>query len=325
MKRRLRMVAGALAGCLLLAGCGLSAGASAPLHVKPAGIQPVPELAGVEITVGSKDFSEQLVLAYLAELALSAAGADVRDLSNIAGSNSGRDALLSGQIDLMWEYTGTAWISYLGHEEPIPDELAQFKAVAEEDLKRNGVVWSAMAPLNNTYAFAMSKANAERLGVKTVSDIARLVQERPQEATFCLESEFASRNDGMPGLQQRYGFEAPAGGIKLLGIGPIYQAVANGDTCNFGEVFTTDGRILAQNLVLVEDDKSFFPRYNASLTMRKETADRYPQITRVLEPISKKLTNDVVLKLNAQVDVDGKDPAEVARDWLVAEGLVNPA
>ncbi|MGO1053768.1 glycine betaine ABC transporter substrate-binding protein [Crossiella sp. CA198] len=306
----------------LLAGCGLSAGGAPPLHVKPGSIQPVPELAGVELTVGSKDFSEQLVLAYLAEFALSAAGAKVRDLSNIAGSNSGRDALLTGQVDLMWEYTGTGWISYLGKEDPIPDDAAQFEAVRKEDLARNGIVWSLMAPLNNTYAFAMSRKNAERLGIRTMSELATLIKEKPQEGTFCLESEFASRNDGMPGVQKTYGFEPAPGNIKLLGIGPIYQAVANSGTCNFGEVFTTDGRVLALDLVVLADDRNFFPRYNASVTLRKETAGAHPQIAEVLRPVAAKLTNEVVLKLNAEVDVDGKDPAEVARDWLVREGFV---
>ncbi|WHT19569.1 glycine betaine ABC transporter substrate-binding protein [Crossiella sp. CA-258035] len=320
-KRPLWTVALLLTGSLL-AGCGLSAGGSTPLHVKPGSIQPVPELVDVELTVGSKDFSEQLVLAYLAEFALSAAGAKVRDLSNIAGSNSGRDALLTGQIDLMWEYTGTGWISYLGHEDPIPDDAGQFEAVRKEDLARNRVVWSLMAPLNNTYAFAMNRKNAERLGVRTMSDMARVTRERPEEGTFCVENEFASRNDGMPGVQRTYGFEPAPGKAKLLANGPIYQATANGDTCNFGEIFTTDGRVLALDLVLLTDDRNFFPRYNASMTMREETASTHPQITEVLRPVAAKLTNEVMLKLNAEVDVEGKDPAEVARNWLVREGFV---
>jgi osmoprotectant transport system substrate-binding protein len=87
-------------------------------------------------------------------------------------------------------------------------------------------------------------------------------------------------------------------------------------------VFTTDGRILALNLVVLEDDKRFFPQYNATITLRKEFNEAHPQVAQVMAPILKKLDNDTMRKLNAEVDVDGRDPAVVARDWLAREGFV---
>ncbi|GGM57484.1 glycine/betaine ABC transporter substrate-binding protein [Longimycelium tulufanense] len=321
------MVRGAtlgVVGALLsaLSACGLSAGSSVPLDVEPASIQPVPSLRGVELTVGSKDFSEQIILGYIAEFALKAAGAKVRDLTNITGSNSGRDALLAGQVDVMWEYTGTGWINYLGHTKPIPDERRQFEAVRQEDAERNGVTWTNLTQLDNTYALAVNQQVAERYGVRTMSDVARLAKTDPAAATFCVDTEFANRDDGFPGVQKAYGFDVPPQNIKVLAIGAVYQATKDAGTCNFGEVFTTDGRILALNLRVLDDDKRFFPRYNAALTMRSELARKYPDIAKVLEPVSKRITSETMMRLNARVDVDGADPADVARDWLVREGFV---
>ena len=92
--------------------------------------------------------------------------------------------------------------------------------------------------------------------------------------------------------------------------------------CNFGEVFTTDGRILALNLKVLEDDRNFFPKYNVSLVLTGDVAQKYPQIADLITPVAVKLTNDVLLKLNAAIDVTGKEPAEVAYDWMKKEGFV---
>ncbi|RKT84331.1 osmoprotectant transport system substrate-binding protein [Saccharopolyspora antimicrobica] len=307
---------------VLLSGCGLSSGSSVPLAVEPGSIQPVPELEGVTITVGSKNFTEQVVLGYIAQFALSAGGAEVRDLSSIVGSSTARNALQSGQIDILWDYTGTSWISYNGNNDPIPDARAQYEAVAKQDLERNGVAWTAIDyNVDNTYAFAVNQDAARRLGVEKLSDIPRVVAEHPDLATFCVDTEFANRNDGFPGVQQEYGFTADKSKVKTLTEGSIYQATANG-TCTFGEVFTTDGRIKALDLKVLDDDKLFFPRYNIGVTTRDELLERYPQITAIFEPVSAALTNEELVRLNAQVDVDGRDPADVARDWMAEKGFV---
>ncbi|MGB2948082.1 glycine betaine ABC transporter substrate-binding protein [Rhodococcus sp. BGS-1C] len=311
----------ALSG-VILAGCGLESGGAVPLEVGPGSIQPVPELENVKMTVGSKDFSEQIILGYIIEFAMVAAGADVRDLTNIQGSNSTRDAQLDGQIDLTYEYTGTGWINYLGNEIPLPDSQQQYEAVRDADLAANDMVWAVPAPMNNTYALAMSQETAQQTGVRTLSDYAELVRTDPAAASTCVETEFNVRQDGFPGLAAKYEFDPNAVPREILQTGIIYQATADGNPCKFGEVFTTDGRIIALDLVLLEDDRSFFPKYNPALIMRKDFADAHPQVTEVMAPISAMLTDEVMTELNRQVDVEGNEPAEVARDWMVSEGFV---
>ncbi|WP_194836357.1 glycine betaine ABC transporter substrate-binding protein [Nocardia sp. XZ_19_369] len=310
------------AGLLLVAGCGLESGGAVPLRVGPGSIGPVPELEGARIIVGSKDFTEQNILGYLIEFAMSAAGAEVRDLTNIQGSNSLRDAQLHGQIDVAYDYTGTGWINYLGKETPIPDEVGQFEAVREADLAAHGMVWTAMAPMNNTYALVTSSRTAEETGVRTLSDYAALIAKDPAAAATCVGTEFNVRQDGFPGLARKYNIDAGKVRKQIVQDAVVYQATADAKQCRFGSVAATDGRIPALNLVLLQDDQGFFPKYNAALVMRKSFADAHPQVATVLEPISERLTNEEITELNRQVDVEGREPAEVARDWMVAQGFV---
>ncbi|KIA65698.1 glycine/betaine ABC transporter substrate-binding protein [Nocardia vulneris] len=321
MNRRWRGLALAT-GMLLLAACGLESGAAVPLRVGPGSIQPVPELDGVRIIVGSKDFTEQNILGYLIEFAMSAAGAEVRDLTNIQGSNSLRDAQLHGQIDVAYDYTGTGWVNYLGKEQPIPDELGQFEAVRAADLAAHGMVWTAMAPMNNTYALVTSSATAQRTGVRTLSDYAKLVGTDPEAAATCVGTEFNVRQDGYPGMARKYDIDTGKVRKQIVQDPIVYQAVADAKQCRFGSVAATDGRIPALDLVLLQDDRAFFPKYNAAVVMRASFADAHPQVATILEPISKRLTNEAITELNRQVDVEGREPAEVARDWMVAEGFV---
>lgn len=322
MKRRL---AGLVAVGALVAGCGLEASYKLPFEVGPGSIEPVPELADVPITVGSKNFTESILLGYIAEVALTAAGADVQDLTNIQGSPYNRLALENGDIDLYWEYTGTSWINYQGQTDPIPDEQEQYEAVKKVDEDEFGISWLDYSPVNDQYAFATTREFAEQHNLKTLTDMVALIQQDPSLATFCLETEFISRQDGLAGAEETYSFKVPDpdNNIKKFGLGTIYATLAGGSTCNFGEVFTTDGRVLTLDLTVLEDDKKTFPQYNAGVTLRKEFLEQYPQIADVLNPISAKLTNDIILELSVRIDGDGVDPAVVARDWLVEEGFVS--
>ncbi|MET9029478.1 glycine betaine ABC transporter substrate-binding protein [Nocardia sp. NPDC004168] len=309
-------------GLTLLAACGLQSGGAVPLRVGPGSIRPVPELEGVQVTVGSKDFTEQNILGYLIEFALSAAGAEVRDLTNIQGSNSVRDAQLHGQIDLAYDYTGTGWINYLGNETPVPDEIGQFQAVRDADLAAHGMLWTALAPMNNTYALVMSARTAQETGVRTLSDYARLAAADPAAAAICVGTEFNVRQDGFPGLARKYEIDASKVRKQIVQDAVVYQATADGRQCRFGSVAATDGRIPALNLILLQDDRGFFPKYNAALVMRRSFAEAHPQVDTILTPISQRLTNEAITELNRQVDVDGREPAEVARDWMVTQGFV---
>jgi osmoprotectant transport system substrate-binding protein len=279
-------------------------------------------LVGTTLKVGSKDFAEQFILGNIAMDVLKANGAKVVDKTNIVGSDNTRKALLGGDIDLYWDYTGTGWITYLKKTKPIADPAAQFKAVQEADLQRNKIVWSDPAPLNNTYALAVKADTAKQLGVAKLSDVAALAQRDPGKVTICVESEFKGRDDGLPGLLKAYGINIPRGNIKTLDTGLIYTSTAKGTDCTFGEVFATDGRTKALNLTVLADDKHFFPVYQASLTLRSETANAHPEIQKLLAPVAAKLTDDVMRGLNSRVDVDGEKPATVAEDWLKQEGFL---
>lgn len=322
-RTRLALVSIVSAMSLLLSSCFLGTAAGPIRSGELAGpVKDVKSLDGLDISVGSKNFSENIILGKMAVSLLASAGADVTDLTNIPGSAAARQAQIEGQIDAMWEYTGTGWITYLGHTDPIPDEQKQYEAVRDEDLDKNGLVWLPPAPMNNTYGFAVTQEVKKKFGISKLSEIQKLpVAER----TFCVESEFTNRPDGLPGMLKTYdiplGKEVPQSNLKTYQTGAVYSATAKG-SCNFGEVFTTDGRIVALDLTVLADDRNYFPKYNVSLVVNDEVLKEYPQIEELFAPVTEKLTDEVLLELNAQVDVEGKEPVDVAYDWLKKEGFI---
>ena len=311
----------ALAGALVLAsGCGLQSGSPMVDDVSPGSIGKGEPLKGAQLTVTSKEFTEQLILGAIMGIAFEAAGADVLDRTGIQGSIGAREAVKSGDADGMYEYTGTAWITYLGNSEPITDPQKQWQAVHDADLK-NGLTWLPPSSLDNTYALAMNQEKFKKYGTKTLSDVAALAKSDPGAVTLCVESEFANRADGLPGMAKKYGMSLPAGNITQMDTGIIYTQVKKG-SCTYGEVFTTDGRIKSMNLAVMEDDKKFFPNYNVAPEINSKALKEHPEIAEVLDPITKRLNNSVAQTLNAKVDVEGQDPHQVALDWMKAEGFV---
>ncbi|MFJ8142065.1 glycine betaine ABC transporter substrate-binding protein [Streptomyces sp. NPDC096013] len=317
MKRTCLVTVGAL---LVVSGCGLTSGSPMVDDVSPGTVGRGEPLKGAHLTVTSKEFTEQLILGAMMGIAFEAAGADVLDRTGIQGSIGAREAVKSGDADGMYEYTGTAWITYLGNSKPITDPMKQWQAVRDADLK-NGLTWLPPSALNNTYALAMNQANFKKYGTKTLSEVAALAKKNPGAVTLCVESEFANRADGLPGMEKAYGMNLPAKNITQMDTGIIYTQVKKG-SCTYGEVFTTDGRIKSMNLAVMADDKKFFPNYNAAPEINTKALKKWPAIAKVLDPVTKKLNNTVARTLNAKVDVDGEDPHQVALDWMKAEGLV---
>ncbi|MFE7897385.1 glycine betaine ABC transporter substrate-binding protein [Streptomyces sp. NPDC057424] len=318
MRRRTCLPAAGL--LLAAAGCGLTSGSPLTDDVKPGSIGRGEPLKGAHLTVTSKSFTEQLILGAIMGIAFEAAGADVIDRTGIQGSIGSREAVRKGDADAGYEYTGTAWITYLGHSEPITDPQQQWEAVKKEDAK-NGLAWLPPSALDNTYALAMNQENAKKYGTKTMSDVAKLAKTDPGAVKLCVEVEFANRADGLPGMQKAYGMNVPARNITQMDTGIIYTQTAQGN-CTYGEVFTTDGRIKSMNLAVMEDDRKFFPNYNAAPMINAKTLKEWPEIAEVLNPVTAKLNNSVAQTLNAKVDVEGEDPHQVALDWLVEEGFV---
>ncbi|OSC38768.1 glycine betaine ABC transporter substrate-binding protein [Mycobacterium decipiens] len=304
---------------MVAAGCGLRSASGIVLHANPGAIRHYESLEGVRITVAAKDFTEQLILGNMLSIILNAAGADVTNMTNTPGSYGVREALLKGEADVAPEYTGTGWISYLGHQHPIRDPIEQWRAVNAQDAA-NGLTWLPPAPMNNTYALAIRESQAAKLGVTKLSDLAKLDK---SELTFCVESEFANRNDGFVPALHAYGLTiADLGKVTRLATGVIYTAIADGD-CNFGDVFTTDGRIVSLHLRVLADDKGFFPLYNVTEVINSHLLAEHPELAEIFAQLNPKLTNDVMSTLNAKVDKYGKEPALVARDWLIHEGLLS--
>ncbi|MFK0263013.1 glycine betaine ABC transporter substrate-binding protein [Streptomyces angustmyceticus] len=306
----------------LLSACGLVSGSAMSDTVLPgpkAGYPGRP-LTGAQLTVTSKEFTEQIILGQMMGIVFEAAGAKVIDKTSIQGSIGAREAVKSGTADAAYEYTGTGWITYLGHTKPIVDPQKQWKAVRDED-RKNGIVWLPASRLNNTYALALNTANQKKLGVHNLSQVAALSHKNPGAVTMCVENEFATRNDGLPGMARAYGMQVPSANIRKMTGGVVYTETQKG-TCAFGEVFTTDGRIKAMHLHVLADDKHFFPNYNVAPEINAEALKKYPAMAEVLAPVTKALDNTVAQELNRKVDVDGEDPHEVAKNWLIQEGFI---
>lgn len=313
------LAGGAVLVVALLAGCGLQSASGVVLPARPDAVHVHKDLVGAHLTVASKNFTEQLILGNMLSTLLATAGATITNLANTPGSLGVRQSQLNRSIDLSPEYTGTGWINYLGHENPIKGQEAQWRAVAEEDKAKNDLIWLPPAKVNNTYAFAIREQQAKALKITKLSQLKSLPKD---QLTFCVESEFANRNDGFVPMLKAYGMtKADLGKVTILDTGVIYTATAQG-ACNFGEVFTTDGRIPRLKLTVLEDDKHFFPLYNLSIVVQGRVLRAHPKLADIIGQLMDKLDNEQMQAMNAQVDVDGGDPAIVARAWLVKVGLV---
>ncbi len=275
-------------------------------------------LSGAQITVGSKDFDEQLILGNISKLVLENAGADVTDQINLGGTDAARAALTSGEIDTYWEYNGTAWISFFKETKPIPDRVEQYQVVAERDKKENNLIWLEPAVFNNTYGIAFPSEAGDELGnPETISDLGELAKSDPDKATLCVESEFSTRDDGLPGLEKAYGFDIAKDNTTVLDTALVYTAADKQDPCNFGEVFTSDGRISALDLTVLEDDKGFFPLYNPSPVFTADVYDEYgDELDKIFNPIAEALDQEAMNGMNEEVSVNLTRPEKVAEDWL---------
>lgn len=281
-------------------------------------------LDGVTVTVGSKEFTEQRILGQIAIVALEAAGATVNDQTGIEGTPAVRAALEAGEIDMYWEYTGTGWSAILGHEisEAATDTQQLWEDVRDED-GGNDIVWLDPAPVNNTYAIASAPGVASGLGVTTLSDYADLVQNNPDEATLCAAAEFIVRDDGIPGMEQTYGFDMPGNLIQEMELGIIHTRLPQSDPCNFGEVFATDGQIVTNELEVLEDDQGAFPPYNVALTLRQDVYDEIGEtLEEIFNPIAAELTDDVLRDMNARASDDPGFEDEIAEDFLRDNGFI---
>ncbi len=271
-----------------------------------------------KINVGAKNFTEQYILGNMLSILLEENGFEVSEKMG-TGSAITREGLVSGQTDLYPEYTGTAWLVYLGHEEVIndPDEL--YETVKEEDLEKNDIVWLEKSNINNTYAIALTQEQADEIGT-TLSDLTEYVNQH-HDLVWGIDHEFAERADGLPGLAEHYGMDIDENNIRTMDPGLTYEPLKRGQT-DITMVFATDGNIKRYNLKLLEDDKNFFPGYNLCVTVRREVLEKYPEIEDIMKPIAE-LTDEVMQELNYQVDATGLPAKLVAKNYLNEQGYLD--
>jgi osmoprotectant transport system substrate-binding protein len=317
VKRTVRIAALTLAVGLTLAACGADDGDSTADPSNGA----APDPAAPAIVVGSKDFTENILLGQMLVIALEEAGFVVDDRTNLGGTVVNRDALLAGQINVYPEYNGTGWTVHLGQEDPSFDRQELYDLVAAQDLAENGIRWVGLSPFNNTYGFASSPAATEANGGQpfTFQTMADYLAANPS-AVACMESEFPDRPDGLILWEEHTGYTMPQSQQVILETGVIYTETGN-DNCDFGEVFTTDGRIDGLGLTLV-DDPGVMILYNMSFTFRDDVLTQVdPSVVSIAEAILADLDNDTMVALNFEVDINGREYDDVAREYLESIGL----
>lgn len=265
-----------------------------------------------DITIGAKNFTEQFLLAKMGALVLEENGYNVEEKSNM-GSTALRQALENEQVDFTFDYTGTGLVTYLG-EAPIADKQEAFETVNEVDQERNGIYWTNLMDINNTYTIAMKQERADELGIATLEDLANYVNENPGELRFGTDAEFGNRPDGLPGLQETYGFEFGSDNISEMTYGLQYDALDAGEV-DVAVGFQTDSRIRDLNLVNLEDTLDFFPSYNAALAMTEDTYNNHPEIQELLKPLTDMLDSEIMRELNYQVDIEERSVDDVAREY----------
>jgi osmoprotectant transport system substrate-binding protein len=284
---------------------------------------PADEPVDIEVVIGSKEFTESLILSQLAIIALEHNGISTVDETGLGGTVVARDALEVGEIDLYWEYTGTALINYFGFD-VITDPEEAYQLVKETDLEQNNLVWLDYTQFNNTYAVMMRQADAEALGISSISDLAAAINEgvdapEPGSWVFGSNHEYSTRDDGYPGMLEHYGFEFDS--VDVMDYGILYPALRDGDLAT-SMAFATDGRIAAFDLFVLEDDLNFHPVYNCSPVVRGEVLEAAPQIADILNPIARALDDENMSRLNMLVDEEDYLPSEVAEDWLKEQGFI---
>lgn len=280
------------------------------------------------ITVGSKIDTEGGLLCQMTRLVLEEGGFRVNDRCGTGTTAVVRKALTSGEIDLYPEYTGTALSQFFQGEKFDPELTKDAKgghAKAKELDAKNGIVWLAAAPANNTWAIAVPKALADREGLKTIADFAKYANAN-KPIKLAASQEFADRDDALKAFEKVYGFKLKADQLLILPGGNTQQteqAAAKGTSgVNFAMAYGTDGDIGALGLVALTDPKGAVAVYLPALTVRKAVYDKYPELSRLLDPVFAKLDEATLSDLNGQISVGGKNPKDVASAYLKKMGVI---
>ena len=285
-----------LLGCILLC-AGIAQAAEKPL-----------------IRIGARVFTEQTLLAEITSQYLNSKGYNAQVTGGL-GSSLARSAQESGQLDMVWEYTGVSLVAY-NHITDKLDSQQSYDRVKEVDAKQ-GLVWLHPSKFSNTYALALPQKVAEAFpGINSISDLNKAMREPDNKnALVALDTEFANRSDGLLGMVKLYDMDRTRRNIRQMDAGLVYTALKNGQVFA-GLVYTTDGRLSAFNLKLLEDDKHYFPDYTAAPVVRQAYLDQHPDLAGLLKPLADLFDDETMRQLNARVDVNHESPSKVAADFL---------
>ena len=298
-RRRFLAIAGLAASSIVLAEGPLSASA-----------------ATKSVKVGAKDFTEDQLVAHMYTLLLQQSGFTVSEHFNLPTAIA-HSSLVRGDIDLYPEYTGTGLVDILKSTAP-NDPATYYKLVVAGYQKKFKLTWLDAAPMNDTQGLATTKSISQKYGVKTMSDMAR----QASKLRFIANSEFLTRPDGLPGLKKVYGNFAFKSTHIVAGAGSLRYAALRGGLGDIVVAFTTDGPIVADHLVLLQDDKHYAPPDNLAPVVRDDTLARYPEIKATLNKLAPKLTTTAVQEMNYQVDGQHMDLPTVAKTFLQQQGLL---
>ena len=266
------------------------------------------------IRIGARVFTEQTLLAEITSQYLNSKGYNAQVTGGL-GSSLARSAHESGQLDMVWEYTGVSLVAY-NHITDKLDSQQSYDRVKELDAKK-GLIWLHPSKFSNTYALALPQKVAEAFPqINTVSDLNKALREpQNKEALVALDTEFANRSDGLLGMVKLYGMDLTRRNIRQMDAGLVYTALKNGQVFA-GLVYTTDGRLSAFNLKLLDDDLHYFPDYTAAPVVSKAYLDKHPDLEGLLKPLADLFDDETMRQLNARVDVDHESPSKVAAEFL---------
>ncbi|MGH1541605.1 MAG: glycine betaine ABC transporter substrate-binding protein [Arenicella sp.] len=274
--------------------------------------------AATTIKVGGKDFTEQIIMTELTAQYLEEKGFKVV-LDRGLKSGVLRKLLVDGDIDLYWEYTGTAYLNFQKQKYNGEDRNVIYQKVKLSD-KRNDLVWLNNSTINNTYALAISEQFAEEINVSTLDELAAY-QNTIGGLKLASNNVFLRRDDGLTPFQREYGFEFSKDNIKRIESGLVYAEVGE-RRADVGLVFSTDGRIISQNLIVLEDTRNFFPPYELVPVVRKDVLQKNPGLEKYLNDLSEVLDTKAIAKLNYLVDVDKVLIWEAVEEFLISKDLL---
>lgn len=262
------------------------------------------------IVVASKPTSEQFILGEIIAQEIEA-NSDIKVIRKFGiggGTTNIHPAMLSKDLDVYVEYTGTAWLNVL--KEKLPENhLITFEELNKTYQNKFKLKWLGLLGFNNTYGLAISKNDSQKNNILTYTELAL----KSNEYTFGAEFDFFERSDAFPGLKKLYPFQFKK--LEEMDINLRYKAFEEGKI-NAVDVFTTDAQIKNLNLKVLKDDKNYFPSYEAGIVIRQEILEKYPEIETLLNKLQTKISTEKMQQLNYEVEIEKKSPAEVAKNFL---------